>query len=322
MGLHSAFATMPIRSKCNYITMRFKKSALCFLNFLCGHIRCWTQPCPFHLPSGNSRPEITWTFKTSILPVYRPYTGITKNSLQSDQAKPCKPCVEAHASSEVATPFQLTPVQLQHQLPSTTHTLDTISECPWWAHWHPHFCKHRRTAWCHQDSWGSEVLQVCSACGAAEQKSSPSSRAACNVPSWSRRHSWCQGRGPGWKQDFPKAPAASDVTGHRWGPKCHPGFCRSQPLATAGNATQRCWTVNQQLNHDSHFSFIPLQYLSRPRPKPTWCYGFIFIIRMWKWENVEMRECGNCDTCMKPSGESKKANDFTEGKCLNSILTK
>lgn len=206
MGLHSAFATMPIRSKCNYITMRFKKSALCFLNFLCGHIRCWTQPCPFHLPSGNSRPEITWTLKRSILPVYGPYTGITENFLKSDQAKPCKPMCGSTCQLRDSYTISANTCTATTRAARHPHMLDTTSECPWRVHWGPDFCKN--PAGLHGAIRAPGAMRCCGCAQPAEQKSSPSSRAACYVPSWSRRHSWCQGRVPGWKQDFPKAPCS------------------------------------------------------------------------------------------------------------------
>lgn len=53
MGLHSAFTTMPVISKYNYITMRFKKQLFAFLTSCVGKSDVKQSPISFIYQLGN-----------------------------------------------------------------------------------------------------------------------------------------------------------------------------------------------------------------------------------------------------------------------------
>lgn len=170
------------------------------------------------------------------------------------------------------------------------------------------------TAESNQESWGNSCCMRCSRSPqpvVMQSRKAATQEHSCLVtcPAGTEGTTGARGGGPAL-EGLPKAAAA--LAHPTVSPRLlqkpafgHSNECRPQ---------ERCWTVNQS-NWIMTTTF-PLFHISRPRLKSTWCSGFIFVIRMWKWG-------GKTQTLtLKPNRESKKVNDLTEGKLLNSILTK
>lgn len=101
-----------------------------------------------------------------------------------------------------------------------------------------------------------EVLQVSSACCDAEQKSShPTAQLPCYVPSWNRRHHWCQGRRPSPGRS-PQG-SCSLSTSH----SVTQAFAEASiwPQQWMQTSAKMLTCKSEQLNHDNHFSFISHQ---------------------------------------------------------------
>lgn len=181
----------------------------------------------------------------------------------------------------------------------------------------PHFCKHlarlhgsRRNLGARAAARGTPGLPSlwCRA-----EKQHPTARLPRKVPSWSRsRHLL-----PGMTPVLEGPPQGISALACQWaqvGTQRDLGSRRRQPLASAKMLNCK----SEQLNHDNHFSFTPLQYLNKSRLKSRWYSGFIFIIRMWKL----MKKTWTLTHALNQMGRIKKPMTWQKGNFCHSILTK